>query len=125
MADVGDLHDLTALEQAAAIRAGDLSPVELVTHYLQRAESLGPSLGAFVTLTPELALARARELEAQARSHGDDLPPLLGVPTAIKDLTATAGVRTTLGSRPFAGNVPAVDAHSVTLLRAAGTVSLG
>jgi amidase len=122
---MSNIHDLTALEQAAAIRAGDLSPVELVSHYLERIDRLGPALGAFVTLTPDLAIDQARVAADRARTGGNELPPLLGVPTAIKDLTGTAGIRTTLGSRVFAGNVPAEDAHSVTLLRAAGTISLG
>ena len=120
-----DIHYLTALEQAAAIRAGDLSPVDLVTHYLERIDRHGAGLGAFVTLTPDQALAQAKEAASVAQAGGDDLPPLLGVPTAIKDLTVTAGVRTTFGSRCFAGHVPDTDAHSVELLRKAGTISLG
>ena len=55
----------------------------------------------------------------------EDLPPLFGVPTAIKDLTPTAGVRTTFGSAAFADFVPTVDADVVRLLRAAGLISLG
>jgi amidase len=122
---MSNIHDLTGLEQAAAIRAGDISPVELVSHYLERIDQLGPALGAFVTVTPDLALDQAMAATERARAGGDALPPLFGVPTAIKDLTGTAGVRTTLGSRVFADNVPAENAHSVTLLRAAGTISLG
>jgi amidase len=122
---VTDLHDLSALDQAAAIRAGGVSPVELVTHYLERIDSMGGALGAFVTLTPEFALAQAASAAERVRSGADDLPPLLGVPTAIKDLTDTAGVRTTYGSRLLAGHVPGADAHSAALLRAAGTISVG
>ena len=119
------MHDLSALDQAAAIQAGELSPVDLVTHYLDRIEKLDPSLRAFVTVTAEQALEQARAAAELARRRAADLPPLHGVPTAIKDLTSTAGIRTTLGSRPFARNVPDTDAHAVTLLRAAGTISLG
>lgn len=122
------LHELSALEQAAAIRRREVSPVELISHHLERIDRLGGRLGAFVTVTPDRALAAARAAEAlviAARGDQAGLPPLLGVPTAIKDLTATAGVRTTLGSRAFAAHVPAADAHSVSLLRAAGTISLG
>jgi len=119
------MHDLSALDQAAAIRAGDLSPVDLVSHYLDRIEMLDPALGAFVTITADAALAQARAAAGLARSGAGDLPPLLGVPVAIKDLTSTAGVRTTYGSGPYSGNVPDADAHSVSLLRAAGTISLG
>ena len=120
------LHDLTALEQAAGIRLGQLSPVELVDHYLERIDRIGASVGAFITVTGELARVQAKD--AAAKAHSEDpafLPPLFGVPTAIKDLTLTAGVRTTLGSRVFASFTPPVDDHVVTLLRAAGTISLG
>ncbi len=118
------LHDLTALEQAAAVRSGEVSPTELVRHSLGRIEALDAGLGAFVTVTPERALAGAAAAERRIRAGGD-LPPLLGVPTAIKDLTSTAGVRTTSGSRVTADHVPAVDDAVVTRLAAAGTISLG
>jgi amidase len=123
---VADLHDLSALGQAAAIRAGEVSPVDLVEHYLTRISELNDRLGAFITVTPELALAEARaaadRLAHEPREH---VPPLFGVPVAIKDLTETARVRTTFGSAVYAGNVPDTDAHSVRLLRRAGTISLG
>src|SRR4051812_42162300 len=118
------LHDLTALEQAAAVRAGDVSPSELVEHYLARIAAHDAGLGAFVTVTPERARAAAAAAERQI-SGGGELPPLLGVPTAIKDLNSTAGVRTTFGSRVTADFVPDVDDAVVTLLASAGTISLG
>ncbi|RZU30774.1 amidase [Blastococcus saxobsidens] len=118
------LHDLTALEQAAAIRAKEVSPTELVEHALGRIDALDAGLGAFLTVTPERALARAAEAEARIRAGGD-LPPLLGVPTAIKDLNNTAGVRTTFGSTALADFVPQVDDAVVTRLAAAGTISVG
>jgi amidase len=118
------LHDLSALEQAAAVRAGEVSPTELVEHSLARIEALDAGLGAFLTVTPERARAAATRAEARLRRRGE-LPPLLGVPTAIKDLNNTAGVRTTFGSRVMADFVPTVDDHVVTALAAAGTISLG
>ena len=118
------LHDLTALEQAAAVRARQVSPVELVEHALDRIEALDARLGAFLTVTPERALAAARRAERRVRSGGE-LPPLLGVPTAVKDLNNTAGVRTTFGSTVLAENVPTVDDAVVTRLADAGTISLG
>ncbi|SDE87058.1 amidase [Blastococcus fimeti] len=121
---VTQLHDLTALEQAAAVRAGEVGPIELVRHALARIEALDAGLGAFVTVTPERALAAAAAAEQLLRDGGR-LPALLGVPTAIKDLTNTAGVRTTYGSRVTADSVPAVDDAVVTRLAAAGTISLG
>lgn len=126
---MADIHDLGVLEQAAAIRSGELSPVDLISHYLTRIYELSAALGAFVTVIPEQALDRAEAAADRIAAHGrgavGDLAPLFGVPTAIKDLTATAGIRTSLGSSVYAGHVPGTDAHSVTLLRAAGTISLG
>jgi amidase len=121
---VTQLHDLTALEQAAAVRSGAVSPTQLVEHSLARIEALDAGLGAFITVTPERALAAAADAEARLRDGGD-LPPLLGVPTAIKDLNNTAGVRTTFGSAVTADFVPALDDAVVTKLAAAGTISLG
>lgn len=114
---MSDLHELTALDVAAAVRDGELDPVEVVEHALARAERLGPELGAFATLTPDRALAAARAVDRSA--------PLAGVPTAVKDLTATAGVVTARGSVLHAGHVPDADDDVVGLLRSGGTVSLG
>jgi amidase len=119
---VSDLHELTALEMAAAVRRREVSPVDLVRHALDRAADQGVRVGAFVTLTPEAALQRARELEALPP---DLLPALAGVPTAEKDLFATAGVRTRSGSAALLDHVPSYDDHSVVLLRRAGLVSIG
>jgi amidase len=118
------LHDLTALEQAAAVRSGEVSPTELVEHALSRIEALDAGLGAFITVTPERARAAAAAAD-RAVLAGGDLPPLHGVPTAIKDLNNTAGLRTTFGSAVLADFVPEVDDAVVTALAAAGTVSVG
>lgn len=120
-------HDLSAVEQADAIRRGDLDPVELVDHTLRRIERLDPLVAAFVTVTAERAMDAAhaaRKLLADAEDPAR-LPPLLGVPTAIKDLTATAGVRTTYGSAVYADHVPDVDDDSVRFLALAGAISVG
>jgi amidase len=114
---VSELHDLTALEQGAAIKAGEVSAAELVEHYLGRIGRLDESLGAFVTVTAE----RAREAAASVAADG----PLAGVPTAIKDLNSTAGVRTTYGSAVFADNVADFSDELVLRIEAAGMVSLG
>jgi amidase len=120
-----DVHDLTALEQAAAARRGELSATELVEHYLARIEAHGRTVGAFVTVTADAARAQAKAADAARAADPDGVPPLAGVPIAIKDLTLTAGVRTTFGSAVFADFVPEVDADVVQLLRAAGTISVG
>lgn len=124
---MSQIHDLTALEQAAAIRRGELSGTEIVEHYLARIDAHSDTVGAFVTVTADHAREQAVALDrvppgTRPRQHPG---PLYGVPVAIKDLTLTAGVRTTFGSAAFADYVPSVDADVVRLLRAAGTVSLG
>ncbi|RLU92250.1 amidase [Streptomyces griseocarneus] len=125
---MAQLHDLTALEQAEAIRAGRLSPVELTEHYLERIGRLDASVGAFITVTPESARKQAADAESEAaaaRREGRELPPLHGVPVPVKDLSFVAGVRCTMGSAALADHVPAVDDHVVTRLRRAGTIMLG
>jgi amidase len=114
---VSALHDLTAIEQGAAVRRGEVSPRELAAHYLDRADDVG----AFVTRTPDLALARADRLLPVPAGAG----PLYGVPTAIKDLNLTAGVRTTFGSAAFADFVPEISDAVTLSVEAAGLVSLG
>ncbi|HET7406328.1 MAG TPA: amidase family protein, partial [Mycobacteriales bacterium] len=110
---MADLHELGAVEQAALVRRREVSPVELVEHYLARIEQRSAEVGAFVTVTPDVARAQARAAEA-APGTADDLSPLHGVPVAIKDLTRTAGVRTTFGSAAFTDAVADIDDHVVT-----------
>jgi len=114
---VTELHDLSAVEQGAAVRRGEVSPHELASHHLGRADDVG----AFVTRTPERALTRATSLLPVPDGAG----PLYGVPTAIKDLNLTAGVRTTFGSAAFSDFVPEVSDAVTLSLEAAGMVSLG
>src|SRR5690606_22875299 len=114
--------DLDAVAQADLLRAGEVSSVDLVQHHLDRIAARNDGLGAFVTVTGEQALAEAARIDALAP---DARPAFAGVPIAVKDLTATAGVRTTMGSRLLADVVPEVDAHVVTLTRRAGFVTVG
>ncbi|MCD2195309.1 amidase [Actinomycetospora endophytica] len=121
---MSDLHELTALETAEAIRRGDVRVLDVVDHALTRAETLGARLGAFAVLTPDVARDAAAALDG-AVARGEVSGPLVGVPTAIKDLTMTAGVPTGRGSVVTRGWVPEHDDDLVGLLRAAGTVSIG
>lgn len=120
---MADLHDLTALEQAAAVRDRVASPIELVEHHLERVDRLSDAVGAFVTVTADAALEQARRLEGRVGEEG--LSPLFGVPTAIKDLAMTAGVRTTFGSATMADHVPDVSDEVVLRVERAGMPSLG
>ncbi|MEX2210887.1 MAG: amidase [Gaiellaceae bacterium] len=113
---MSEIAFLSATEQAKLLAAGELSAVELVETYLERIGRLDGALNAYVTVCADEALAEARVPKGA---------PLHGLPLPIKDLTATAGIRTTLSSRAFADNVPAVDAAVVTRLRDAGAIVIG
>ncbi|MDX2149307.1 MAG: amidase [Bryobacteraceae bacterium] len=114
---------MTLLEAAGALRARKISSVEL-TQAALAAITRGAKLNAFLTVTDEAALARARQADDE-RSRGIDLGPLHGVPVAVKDLFETKGVRTTAGSRLYANHIPARDAAVVERLAAAGAVLTG
>src|SRR5438128_2476011 len=108
---------------SARYRKRELSPVEVTRTLLGRIEQLDPTLHAFVTLTPDRALADARAAEAALRR--DDPRPLLGIPVAHKDIYCTRGIRTTGGSALLADWLPADDATCVRRWQEAGTVLLG
>ncbi len=119
-----EIVDLSAVQLARKIREKELSPVEVTEYFLRRIEEHNPRVNAFCTVDAEGALQAAGEAEERLMD-GDDLPPLLGVPVAIKDLTPTKGIRTTYGSRLFADHVPEVDSIVVTRLKEAGAIVLG
>jgi amidase len=126
---MAQIHDLTVTELAAAIRGGELSPVEITDHYLDRIDRLGDQTGAFYTVTSDRARQEAAAAEKTVAQASDDdraaLPPLTGIPLPIKDLNMVAGVRMTFGSRIFADNVADQDDYVVAALRSAGIVITG
>jgi amidase len=118
---VTELHQLTAQDQWSWLQRGDITPTEVTAHYLDRIERLGGDLGAFVTVTADAALDRAREVERNVPHSA----ALWGLPFADKDLVQRQGVRTTFGSRLFADYVPEFTDEFAAVLDAAGAVSLG
>ncbi len=123
---MAQIHDLSALELAAAIRRREVGVLEATEHALQRAQDLGPSVGAFISLAPELALAQARQTQRDIdAAEPEQIQPLAGVPCPIKDLNQVAGVPMTAGSAVLGDFVPDVDDGVVTRLREAGTIMLG
>lgn len=122
---MAELHDLTALQQANALRTGEISSTELVEHYLDRIERHDESLGAFITVTPEVAREGAKAADERLQDGPDGLPTLFGVPTGLKDLNPSAGIRTTYASAVFAEFVPPADGAAVALIRNAGMPVLG
>ena len=119
-----DLCYLSGVELRHLYERRELSPVEVTEAVLRRIEALDSRLNAFVTVTPERALAEARAAEA-AFAGDDDPPPLAGIPGSLKDLTATRGIRTTRGSLLSADWIPDFDAPLAERLRDAGMVLLG
>ena len=119
-----DPTDLTIQDAATLIRSGVISPVELARAYLERIENLDSQLNAFITVTGDLALQQARELEAEL-SRGRWRGPLHGIPVALKDNIDTAGILTTAASALFADRIPSEDAEVVRRLKASGAVLLG
>ena len=92
--------------------------------FLARIDAVNPDVNAIVTLVRDAALGDARRATAVLR-RGASLPPLFGVPVAIKDVTPTKGIRTTHGSKLFENHVPDEDALVVQRLRAAGAIVIG
>ncbi len=124
MSAARNIHELTATQTAAAVRSGDVSPVETVTAALDRIEERNGELNAFVHVCADRALARARELESRIRS-GDDPGELAGVPFGVKDLEDVEGLPTTFGSLAFADNIAARTSIHVARLEAAGAIVVG
>lgn len=123
------LHELSAKQALAGMKAGKFSSRELTAAYLERIERLNPRLNAYLHVAGESALAAADaadKLYAKARrSKKTKLPALLGLPIAIKDVLAVAGMPATAGSRILENFVPSYNATSVERLLAAGVVVLG
>lgn len=118
-----DICFMPALELRERYRSRQLSPVEVTEAILARIDDVNPRLKAFITVTPERAMEDARASEAAYQSG--DAGPLAGVPTSIKDLVATKGIRTTSGSLLHKDCVPTDDAPLVQRLYSAGIVMLG
>ena len=122
--DALDVWYLSALELRERFRRRELSPLEVTGQILERIGQLNPSLNAFLTVTVERALDDARI--AEHAYGGDGEPgPLCGIPISIKDLTPTAGIRTTMGSLLFQDWVPEEGGPFVERVNAAGAVMLG
>jgi amidase len=118
------LNRKTAVELASLIASKAVSPVEVLDAHLATIARVNPQLNAIVTLVADAARTSAKHAEA-AVMRGDALGALHGLPVAIKDITATAGIRTTYGSPLFKDNVPTEDAEVVRRLKAAGAIVLG
>jgi aspartyl-tRNA(Asn)/glutamyl-tRNA(Gln) amidotransferase subunit A len=104
--------------------AKEISTEEIARAVLERIERVEPRVKAYITLTPERVLDAARAADARL-AKGEALPPIAGMPIAIKDVFTTAGIRTTCGSRILDNFVPPFDATVVTRLKAQGLNLVG
>jgi aspartyl-tRNA(Asn)/glutamyl-tRNA(Gln) amidotransferase subunit A len=118
-----NLYELTIHEAGDGLAAGEFTSVDLAEAVLERIVATDNEVKAYLTLTPEEALAQARDADAR-RSQGEK-GPLLGIPLAIKDVLCTRGIPTTCSSCILENFVPPYDATAVAKLKAAGAVLLG
>jgi amidase len=124
------LADWSAVRLARGIAEGDVSAVEVMRAHLERIEERNPIINAIVSQQPDsVSLAAAEDADRRAvaaRAAGDPLPPLHGLPTAVKDLMDVAGFPTTNGSAAFADAAPAqYDSVLAGLLRESGALIIG
>ena len=119
-----ELCDLTGAALSAKLASGEASAVEILESSLGRADAIDDRVGAFLTRTPELAHERAEELDVY-RATGAPLSPVAGIPTALKDVFTTNGVRTTCASRILENYVPPYDSTAWARLSGDGAVLVG
>jgi aspartyl-tRNA(Asn)/glutamyl-tRNA(Gln) amidotransferase subunit A len=108
----------------AALQAKKISAREIASGFYAEIDRRNPELNAYLTLSHERAYSQADRVDA-AVARGEKLPPLAGVPVAVKDVISTSGIRTTCGSKILESYIPPYDATAVTRLENAGAVILG
>ena len=116
--------DMTVTELSEKLRSRKLSAEEAAKAYLGQMEKREPEVGAYLTVTREAALETARKVD-QKRMKGEELHPLAGIPTGIKDNICTKGVKTTCASRMLENFVPPYDAAVIERLKDCHIVMLG
>jgi len=122
---MNDFHALSALEQARALRDGDVSSEALTRHYLSQIEAHNDALGAFVSVQARRAIRSARRADRALRSASEGGPIFLGVPSGIKDLDPVRGTWTRMGSRAYRHLWAPVDGPVTRRVRAGGFVIIG
>ncbi|GAB2744427.1 Asp-tRNA(Asn)/Glu-tRNA(Gln) amidotransferase subunit GatA [Salinifilum aidingensis] len=120
----GELTGLTASELAGKLGSGEVSAVEVTRAHLDRVAAVDTGVHAFLHVDAEGALDAARRVD-ERRAAGEQLPPLAGVPLALKDVLTTSDMPTTCGSKMLEGWTPPYDATVTGKLREAGVVVLG
>jgi aspartyl-tRNA(Asn)/glutamyl-tRNA(Gln) amidotransferase subunit A len=121
---VTNLDTLTVEAARTAVLEKETTASALVDAYYAKIEADDPAIGAYLTLSKERAQRQAERIDKLA-DKGNTLPPLAGVPVAIKDVLTTKGVRTTAGSKILDNFIAPYDATAVARLEAAGAIVLG
>ncbi|MBM3939498.1 MAG: Asp-tRNA(Asn)/Glu-tRNA(Gln) amidotransferase subunit GatA [SAR202 cluster bacterium] len=121
---IRSLTDMSIAELGKHIKAKQVSPVEVMEATLARAQALQPKINAFITLTPERAMAAAHAAETEIL-NGKYRGPLHGIPLGVKDLVATKGVPTSSGAYFEKDHIPSEDATVVARLTEAGAIGVG
>ena len=119
-----NLSSLTIPSARAAVQERKTTATALAESFYQKIGKDDPQIGAYLALCRERAISKATEMDALA-AKGENLPPLGGVPIAIKDVLVTKGIRTTAGSKILGNFIPPYDCTAVARLEAAGAVMLG
>ena len=117
-------HEWTINSVREALRSKSVSARELTAEFCRRIEQRNPELNAYLALCPERAYRQADYIDGLV-ARGEDLPPLAGLPLAVKDVLSTKGIATTCGSRILEGYRPPFDATAVERLEGAGAILLG
>ncbi|MCL6616744.1 MAG: hypothetical protein K6T39_06495, partial [Anoxybacillus ayderensis] len=119
-----NLAELTIHKAHELLKSRQVSSQEITKAVLEQIGAVEPNIRAFVTVTPELALKQAEEVD-RLIAAGKPIGPLAGVPMALKDNMCTAGVETTCASKILAGFIPPYDLTVYSRLKAAGAVLVG
>ena len=119
-----DLCYMSAVEMGTKIKTQELSSLEITEAIIERIEKVNPLINAFCTPTFEIARDMAKKADEMVRK-GEEIGPLHGIPTSIKDLMQTKGIKTTYGSILYKDFIPEIDDVAVQRLKSAGCVILG
>ena len=119
-----DAFELTAAQAREKLKKRELSSTELVKSVLARLRAVEPKIHAYLTITEELALSRAKEADQRLLKEPDP-PPLAGIPVAVKDNICIRGVRTSCGSKILQNFIPPYNAFVIEKLSQAGAVFIG
>jgi aspartyl-tRNA(Asn)/glutamyl-tRNA(Gln) amidotransferase subunit A len=119
-----DLNVLTVASTRTAVEQRQVTATSLAEGFFAKIEAEDKQVHAYLTVSKERAIAQAARIDAMA-DKGEALPPLAGVPIAIKDVMVTRGVRTTAGSKMLENFIPPYDCTAVSRLEAAGAVIIG